>query len=249
MAFSIYSRIPMPQISWKKENMKLTLVFFHLVGGICFALGFLIYLFSLKFSLSPYMFSSLIILMSFFVTGGIHIDGFMDSCDGIFSRKPKEEALSIMQDSSCGAFAVIGAILLFLAKLIFIGEIFKSDKFIFPFLFTFIFSRLLSGFSALHFKNAKNKGMLFEASGEGINSKAQINLIIIFSLIWLSLSCLADFLGTMILALSLMLVYFIFKKTIIKNFGGITGDLAGFLLEISEAFSFFALAIAGGMLK
>lgn len=41
------------------------------------------------------------------VTGGFHIDGFMDTMDAFHSYKPREEKLAILKDSHIGAFAVI----------------------------------------------------------------------------------------------------------------------------------------------
>ena len=41
IAFSIYSKIPVPQFAWKEEDMRYTLCFFPWVGaviGLCFLL-------------------------------------------------------------------------------------------------------------------------------------------------------------------------------------------------------------------
>ena len=41
IAFSMYSKIPMPRIEWNKENMKYTMCFFPLIGVVT---GAIIYL-------------------------------------------------------------------------------------------------------------------------------------------------------------------------------------------------------------
>ena len=46
------------------------------------------------------------------VTGFLHLDGFMDVCDGILSRRDLETRRRILKDSHCGAFAVICMVLL-----------------------------------------------------------------------------------------------------------------------------------------
>jgi adenosylcobinamide-GDP ribazoletransferase len=49
-------------------------------------------------------------------TGALHLDGFLDSCDGLFGGPTPEARLRIMRDERAGAFAVIGGILLLLLK-------------------------------------------------------------------------------------------------------------------------------------
>lgn len=58
------------------------------------------------------------LLLAFWValTGMLHLDGFMDSCDGLLPPRSPERRLEIMKDSRVGAFGVTGAVLLLLAK-------------------------------------------------------------------------------------------------------------------------------------
>ena len=50
------------------------------------------------------------------LTGMLHLDGFMDSCDGLLPPRDPSRRLEIMKDSRVGAFGVVGAILLLLLK-------------------------------------------------------------------------------------------------------------------------------------
>ena len=50
------------------------------------------------------------------LTRGLHLDGFMDVCDGLFGGYTPERRLEIMRDSHVGAFAVAGAVSLLLLK-------------------------------------------------------------------------------------------------------------------------------------
>ena len=50
------------------------------------------------------------------ISGGLHLDGFIDCCDGLLVAKPPEQRLEIMKDSRVGAFGVVGAICLLLVK-------------------------------------------------------------------------------------------------------------------------------------
>ena len=53
-------------------------------------------------------------LLPYLLTGGIHLDGYMDCCDAIFSRRPLEKKREILKDSHVGSFAVIALAMLFL---------------------------------------------------------------------------------------------------------------------------------------
>ena len=50
------------------------------------------------------------------LTGGLHVDGFLDSCDGLLGGRSAEQRLEIMRDPRVGSFAVIGGVLLMLLK-------------------------------------------------------------------------------------------------------------------------------------
>lgn len=50
------------------------------------------------------------------LTGGLHLDGFLDACDGLLGGATPEKRMDIMRDHRIGAFAFIGGALLFLTK-------------------------------------------------------------------------------------------------------------------------------------
>ena len=50
------------------------------------------------------------------VTRGLHLDGLMDVCDGIFGGHTPERRLEIMKDPHVGAFGVVGLVLILLLK-------------------------------------------------------------------------------------------------------------------------------------
>ncbi|RMF02397.1 MAG: adenosylcobinamide-GDP ribazoletransferase, partial [Chloroflexi bacterium] len=49
-------------------------------------------------------------------TGMLHLDGFMDSCDGLLPPREAARRLEIMKDSRVGAFGAVGGVLLLLLK-------------------------------------------------------------------------------------------------------------------------------------
>lgn len=93
VAFSMYSKIPMPRIEWNKENMKYTMCFFPLIGVVT---GVLIYLAGMfldgnifpKVNSGRLMFAAVMTLIPVFVSGGIPsgwIYGY-DGCTWILGR-------------------------------------------------------------------------------------------------------------------------------------------------------------------
>ena len=60
--------------------------------------------------------AALLLIVLAAVTRGLHLDGFMDVCDGLFGGYTPERRLEIMRDSHVGAFAVVGAVSLLILK-------------------------------------------------------------------------------------------------------------------------------------
>ena len=98
----------------KNEDFGLSLFYFPFVG---LAIGFILSSIPILFSFLPILVKgALILIVSVIITGGIHLDGFADTCDGFYGDKPKEKILEIMRDSRIGAMGAIGLILLLLLK-------------------------------------------------------------------------------------------------------------------------------------
>lgn len=65
---------------------------------------------------SPLLSALLLVVLLVVLTGGLHLDGWMDTADGLFSGRDRERILSIMKDSRVGAFGVLALVLLLLLK-------------------------------------------------------------------------------------------------------------------------------------
>ena len=109
-ALMFFTRIPVPgSIPYSKELLNKALRFFPLVGGIVGGigagilwLGMLIFPFPLALLLS--------MVVTIFITGAFHEDGFADFCDGYGGGITKERILEIMKDSRLGTYGTIGLI-------------------------------------------------------------------------------------------------------------------------------------------
>lgn len=98
VAFSMYSKIPMPQITWTKENMKNTLCYFPLIGAVIGALLWLWYWLCGIAGFGVMLQAAVAVLIQVLVTGGIHLDGFLDTSDALSSWQTAERRLEILKD-------------------------------------------------------------------------------------------------------------------------------------------------------
>lgn len=157
IAFSMYSRIPMPQVEWTKERMRYALCFFPLIG-VCIGAAFWIF-WSLADRLGTgTIFTTLAgTALPLLITGGIHMDGFLDTTDARSSFGDREKKLGILKDPHTGAFALIGCgvyLLLYAAAL---SELTGSGRLLYT--GSFVLTRALSGLSVVLFPMAREDGL------------------------------------------------------------------------------------------
>ncbi len=82
-----------------------------LIGGMLVGLSWI-----LAHVFPPYVVAAWVLVAWMGVTGAIHVDGFLDTCDGLFGGHTPEQRLRIMRDSRIGAFAFVGGVSLVLLK-------------------------------------------------------------------------------------------------------------------------------------
>ena len=107
ISFAIYSKIPVPHFEWTEKEMRYQLIFFPWVGAVIGALLVLWKNICGWLRIGDIPFVLIAVAIPLLVTGGFHVDGYMDMMDALKSYKPKEEKLAILKDPHIGAFAVI----------------------------------------------------------------------------------------------------------------------------------------------
>lgn len=157
IAFSMYSKIPMPKVEWNDKNMKYAMCFFPVIGvviGVCVQIiGTLL----IKSTFGSLFFSVIMTLLPVMITGGIHLDGFLDTIDALSSWGDKEKKLQILKDSNSGAFAIIGMGCYLLCNIALWSE--ASVEMLPLISCGYVLSRALSGYSVVTFQTAKNSGL------------------------------------------------------------------------------------------
>ena len=107
VAFSTYSALPMPQFEWNRRNMQYAICFFPMVGLVCGLVLLGWHQLCRWQQVSEIFFAAGAVILPLLLTGGIHMDGYMDTVDALSSHQPKERKLEILKDSHCGAFAIL----------------------------------------------------------------------------------------------------------------------------------------------
>jgi adenosylcobinamide-GDP ribazoletransferase len=210
------------------EQIGRSIAFFPVVGLIIgIVLGGVSYL--LRFILPYQIVSALLVAGLVILTGANHLDGLMDTCDGMAAGRTRDERLTIMEDPHVGAFGIAGACLTLILKYaVFTFTTAMAMLLIFP-----VISRWTVTAAILNFHSAKNSG-----TGYAVKRQARWSGFLVSSLTTLILSILlCGFLKGIALMVStgvlIMLTALYFKNL----YGGLTGDNYGALIELGEIFS------------
>ena len=128
IAFAMFSKIPMPQADWSEENMRYMLCFFPFVGAAVGVVMLGMEWLCRYFGMSNGFIAVALVLVPVIVTGGIHVDGLLDTSDALSSWRDREKRLEILKDSHAGAFAVITACVYFLTMYGGMSQIVEQDN-------------------------------------------------------------------------------------------------------------------------
>ncbi len=99
VAFSMYSKIPMPRTDWTDHSMKYSMCFFPWIGWVIGILEALWLYLSFLAGFSALFRAAVFTVLPVLVTGGIHLDGYLDTSDAMSSWREREKRLEILKDS------------------------------------------------------------------------------------------------------------------------------------------------------
>jgi adenosylcobinamide-GDP ribazoletransferase len=220
-----------------KEHLKKAVQAFPLVGlmqGIIYAA--VLYL-CLEFTPFSHLAAAFLLwLATILLTGGIHLDGWMDASDAYFSYQDQGKRLEIMKDPRTGAFGVLSILVLLSSRFLFIYE---STANVEPLLLIMIaaipfLSKSVMGVMLLTLKAAKNEGL-----GSLFQKAAKPQSLWPYPIYFLSFLVIGSLfikeffiIGLLILVAACCLL--LFRRKALKWFGGITGDVLGACVEGTE---------------
>lgn len=243
VALSTYSIVPVPQFEWNEKNMKYAICFFPAVGILCGAALYGWYAFCRWAGVSGVLFAAAAVCLPLLITGGIHMDGFMDTVDALASHQSRERKLEILKDSHIGAFAPIYLCIYLLLNFGLFHEIYQQGN-VLSVLPVYVLSRALSALCAVNLPNARKSGMLCAYTRDTDRKKATIAMAILICLCWAGFIASARIPGSAAAAASILAALF-YRSMAMKQFGGVTGDTSGFFLQICELAALIGIWLGG----
>ena len=217
----MYSKIPMPQSEWTDENMSLAMCFFPWVGAVIGLASWVVY-----------------------QAGGWLADRQETLSSGIpgSSYQPMERRLEILKDSHAGAFAIISCSVYLLAYTgIYSMLTAHAAKVI---AISFMLSRTLSGLSVICFPQARKKGQgLVATFSESAEKRVNRRTLMIYLIVLSALMIVVGKWSGAAAVIMALLVFWYYHHMCISKFGGVTGDLAGYFLQMCEILMALAVVV------
>ena len=241
-AFSMFSRIPMPAVSWDKETLRYVLCAFPLVGAViglaCWGWTALCGALSVPDVLRGAGLCTVPVLL----TGGIHLDGYCDTWDALSSHAGLERKQEILKDPHIGAFAAIhlGLYLLASAALWTALPVYQAAVV----LLCFCLSRSLSGLAVAMFPLARESGLAYTFAEAADRRTVAAVLTAVSTGLVIAIGWLGRGLSGWLAAAAALLVFVYYRHMALRQFGGLSGDLAGWFLQTAELWMLGALELA-----
>jgi adenosylcobinamide-GDP ribazoletransferase len=203
--------------------------FFPLVGTL---IGCFVYLMASVRFLPPDVVTFLVLVGWVSLTGGLHLDGFADACDGLFATAGPERRLEIMKDPRAGSWAVAGLVLLLLGKWITLRGLLPIQVILPPILGRWAMVLAVAGFplardsgTAVYFHTGFHRPQLIIATLVAVGSAA------LFGGYGLLLAFISE------------LTAGIGGRWATARLGGLTGDVYGALCELVELICLIVLNV------
>ncbi|QTD40725.1 adenosylcobinamide-GDP ribazoletransferase [Sporosarcina sp. Te-1] len=213
-----------------------------LIGAVMFGAAWLC---TEMLGMGSFLTAVIVVVVGIGLTGGLHVDGFADAGDAFFSYRDLQKRLEILEDPRIGAFGAMAIVLLIAGKLALVEEMIatgKGDVLLFvavPFLARAVMNLYFASIRTAkeeglgHFFQGKlKKGALY---GWSIGVGLLVLILVGYRLGNIGLP--AFLLGVIILGLLL------YRRWSDRNFGGVTGDLAGAFIEGMEALLWLTIII------
>ncbi|MCX7903328.1 MAG: adenosylcobinamide-GDP ribazoletransferase [Caloramator sp.] len=226
LSLQFLTRLPLNfKVDFEESTIRKMTFFFPIVGliiAIIINIPFMIIKFNNDLA------ALLTLILWVFVTGGLHIDGLSDTCDGFFSGRDRERILEIMKDSRVGTFGVIAVVLDILTKFILLKNLSRENTLI-CLILVLGWARLFAAFLFTYGKSARRDGL-----GSLFTGKDRKGYFILSLILFGVLSAfLAGFRFFILFSVGFLNTFFLMKYSY-KKIDGLTGDVYGASIELNE---------------
>lgn len=227
VAMSFLTCIPVPKFNYQNGDLSRAAVFFPVIGGLIGVFNYGLYCFLRFINAGNWLIALVLVISSIVLTRGLHLDGWADICDALFSTQDVQRRREILKDSRLGTFGVVGIFLLLSFKIIALGQN--------PLPIFLVISPVAGRTAALII------GGLFhpfrqEKKSLGEEFIGQIPRWVMGT--WLGIIILFPwFLGWHYYPVKAALIFFVgwlFSKMMERGFRGLSGDAVGAIIELVE---------------
>jgi len=194
-----------------------------LIGGILYGLD---RLFTLAFPIS--LVNILLIIALAAMTRALHLDGFIDTCDGLAGGHSPEERLAIMRDSRVGGFGVVGGSLLILLQYVALTVV-PTEHRMEALLLMPTIARWTMVYAIFAYPYARKQGM-----GKIFREGTNWPWLAIATAITLAASLALMGLNGLAVMAAALFVALLIANFLSKRLGGLTGDTYGAINEVTE---------------
>ncbi len=240
LALRFLTALPLPQAEVKPGQLGRAVGYFPAVGALLgLAVAGLDVLLRLVFPATVASVGVLIALA--LLTGALHLDGLMDTCDGLFGRSDPVRRLEIMRDSRVGSFGVVGAVCVLLLKYAALGGLAEPWRFgglvAAP---TFGRAAMVLAIGSFPYARPQGLGRAFKA--EVGPAQLALALATAAAVAYVALGLIG--VAMLVLAGGLAILMSLF---VCSRIPGLTGDTYGAINEVVEVATMLALlALEGG---
>ena len=228
-AIGFLTGIPVGKRAMEGKSLAGSAMYFPLVG---LALGFIIagVDYGLRMALPNMLTSAMDVLLLVLLTGALHFEGFVDSCDGLFGGHTRERRLEIMRTKNVGAYAVAGGVLLLILKFAAIASLsHESTRFWVIVMFPML-SRWGMMLALSVFPYAREQGL-----GTAFRGVKPAHVVTAGAIALIAAGIFAGLAGTLLFAIATVIAIII-GLCMTKMLGGLTGDTYGAINEVTEVF-------------
>ena len=160
-------------------------------------------------------------------TGGLHFDGLLDACDGLFGGRSPEERLRIMRDEHVGAFAMAGGLLLLLAMY---GALVSMTGRLSALIVAPVLGRWVMALAVVTFPYARAEGL-----GRAMKDRANWRQGVLASVVALAVGGGVGRWDVLVPASASLLVGLCAAFVAQRRINGLTGDIYGSICVLVEA--------------
>jgi adenosylcobinamide-GDP ribazoletransferase len=174
------------------------------------------------------------------LTGGLHLDGFMDACDGLLSHRSSEERLRIMRDSHVGAWGMLGGVLALLVQFAALAQLFAQPdgRLWGALLLAPVLARWAMSAAVAAFPYGRAEGW-----GQTLHSQARRRQVVLATLASVAIVAIVQPLIGLVSWVVVLAAILLVARFALDRLPGLTGDVYGMIAVVSETVVLLVFAL------